>query len=187
MLRITKRQCDHRGIQTIQVESRPNRSATYTSVINRTQILSNAPRGSGSLEDIDGDGMLEFIETEHCGAGPNCFRRVFKIDPHTNRTFLFFEGGFSSFERISDFYVSTSRSNAATWVHQIYAIPGKGQPIDQQNVLYSITVSKQSVDAPANCRAQQPKGSGWATIELKQKSLMALCEVLGDNVVLERP
>jgi len=187
-LRITQSQCDGSGSRRIRVELRPQPSAPYTTVLQRTQSVAAMPRGDVSLRDIDGDGLLEVMERETCGAGPNCTYRIFKVNPSQRRADLFFTGGFFAFRRISGFYVSSGRSSCCSWVHQLYRPPAREGPIQETDLVYRLTVKAPPRGATAaQCLISRPVGRAWVPIDLKDPQLLKLCAVYGDAYVVNPP
>ncbi len=60
--------------------------------------------------------------------------------------------------------------------------------ISEQDLLYTITVSMDSVDSPvAQCLITKRVGSYWLPTELNDKNLLQLCEVYGDRYGVNPP
>ncbi len=187
-VRIRKKQCDDDQFKILWVEIKPQSSAAFTTVLKRTQLLDQIPADGGSLQDIDGDGIYEYVEVMSCGAGPNCRHQIFKIDSQLPKAYLLFDGAYFKFRTISGFYVATGRSSCCSWDHQVYRKPKMNRMISEQDLLYTITVSMDSVDSPvAQCLITKRVGSYWLPTELNDKNLLQLCEVYGDRYGVNPP
>ncbi len=184
-LRLTRQIDPAGGRRVFRIELSPSASAPYTTLLQRNQLLSEYPRGGGHLDDIDGDGQLEFVERLSCGAGPNCQYRIFKLNPVQKRAYQLFEGGFSLFRPIAGQLVTSSRSSCCSWTHQIYRAPAKPRGITEQDLLYSVYL-KGPIDGSnkPTCRISRPVGEGWEQANLANPELLALCEVYGNDVVI---
>ena len=185
-LRITQTPCDANNDRTIRLELRVLPWDSYRTVLDRRQSCSDHPRGGGQLQDIDGDGLLEYVELESCGAGPNCARQIFKIDAQKLRADRFFKGSFSSFHRIDDLYVSSGRASCCSWEHLIYNSPGPEHAISDRNLMYRITVKAPLSDhgSVAQCLISRPLMDAWEQTTLDHPNLIQLCETYGDKYVL---
>ena len=84
-LRLTQLENPATEQRTIKVELRDSDASPYAPVLERHQSLATFPQGRGHLADIDGDSLLEVVETENCGAGPNCTKTIFKVNPLQRR------------------------------------------------------------------------------------------------------
>ena len=80
--------------RTIRVELRGSDQSPYALVLERHQLLATFPQRRGRLADIAGDGLLKVVETEYCGAGPNCTKTIFKVNPLQKKAWRFLHGGF---------------------------------------------------------------------------------------------
>ena len=151
-----------------------------------TEQLATFPQGRGRLADIDGDGLLEVVETEYCGAGPNCTKTIFKVNPLQRKAWRFLHGGFFSVRRIDNFVVTAGRSSCCSWVHQVYRIPTSEREITAQDLAYDITVSGpiEKDSTTARCRITRPEGEGWVSTDVPHQSLRQLCHFYGDDVVI---
>ena len=184
-LRITQKQCLDNDSRTIRIELKPQSKSAYRTVLLRTQSVAQLKTGGGSLQDIDGDGMYEYVEIGSCGAGPNCRHEIFKMDQKERKAYLFFDGGYFDFRMISGLYVVSGRSSCCSWEYQIYRKPINERTISEQDLLYRITIKKGSVDSPsAQCFITNKIGSQWFPIDLKDKQLLKLCELYGESYVL---
>ena len=184
-LRLTE-QIDPAGDRRVfRIDVSPSASAPYTTLLQRTQALSEHPSGGGRLEDMDGDGQLEFVERVYCGAGPNCWYRIHKLNPEQHKAYLFFEEGFSLFRPIAGYLVTSGRSSCCSWTHQIYRAPDKPRGITEQDLLYSVDL-KGPIDGSATptCRISRPVGDEWEQTDLANPELLALCEGYGNDVVI---
>ena len=193
-LRITQTQCDQHNQRTILIELRADPISPYTTVLQRNQSLSEFPRGFGHLKDIDDDGILEYDEVENCGAGPNCWHSIFRIDPKQARAWLLVKGGFSDVRKISDFYVTSGRSSCCSWEHQVYAKPDGQRSVDEEDLRYLISVSSgltlragTTDQYITTCRISRPKGESWAPVDPDSKELLQLCEIYGKDYILNPP
>ena len=184
-LRLTE-QIDPTGDRRVfRIEVSPAASAPYTTLLQRSQVLSEHPSGGGRLEDMDGDGQLEFVERVFCGAGPNCWYRIHKLMPQQHKAYLFFEGGFSLFRPIAGYLVTSGRSSCCSWTHQIYRAPAKPRGITEQDLLYSVYL-KGPIDGSATptCRISRPVNEEWEQANLPNPELSTLCEGYGNDVVI---
>ena len=184
-LRLTE-QIDPAGDRRVfRIEASSSASAPYTTLLQRSQLLSDYPRGGGRLEDMDGDGQLEFVERLSCGAGPNCQYRIFKLIPAQQRAYQLFEGGFFLFRPIAGRLVTSSRSSCCSWTHQIYRTPVTPHGITEQDLLYSLEL-KAPIDGASTpvCRISRPRGKGWEQATIRSPELLKLCEGYGKNVVI---
>ena len=184
-LRITQTQCDQQNQRTTLIELRADPFSPYKTVLLRKQSLSEFPRGFGHLKDIDDDGILEYDEVESCGAGPNCWHNIFRIDPKQSRAWLLLKGGFSYVRKISDFYVTSGRSSCCSWTHQIYRAPAQPRGMTEQDLLYSVYL-KGPIDGSATptCRISRPANEEWEQANLPNPKLLMLCEGYGSDVVI---
>ena len=184
-LRISQDPCDAVGHRIMRVELRLLPSSPFKTVLLRNQSCSAYPRGSGSLQDIDADGFMEYVELANCGAGPNCWRQIFKIDPQLGRADLFFEGGYARFRAIEGFYVSSGRASCCSWEHAIYNPPIRFCPLGPQDLAYRISVKAPVVEGDAaTCLIARPEGEVWVPIDLNIEPLRKLCHHYGENVVV---
>ena len=184
-LRLTE-QIDPTGDRRVfRIDVSPSASAPYTTLLERSQVLSEHPSGRGRLDDMDGDGQLEFVERMFCGAGPNCWYRIHKLNLQQHKAYPFFEGGFSLFRSIAGYLVTSGRSSCCSWTHQIYRAPAKLRGITEQDLLYNVYL-KGPIDGSASgtCRISRPWGEGWEQANLANPELLALCEGYGKNVVI---
>ena len=185
-LRISQQPCDAAGHRIIRVELRSIPSSAFKTVLQRSQSCSAYPRGSGHLQDVDADGLMEYVELAYCGAGPNCWRQIFKIDPQQGRADLFFEGGFSRFRTIAGFYVSSGRSSCCSWEHAIYRLPLRSRTITAQDLAYRISVEAPAMEGEAaTCLITRPEGEAWVPIDLNVEPLRKLCHHYGEKVVTD--
>ena len=183
-LRISQHPCDAVGNRVMRVELRLLPSSPFKTVLQRNQSCSAYPRGSGSLQDIDADGFMEYVELADCGAGPNCWRQIFKIDPQLGRADLFFEGGYARFQAIAGFYVSSGRASCCSWEHAIYRLPLRSRTITAQDLAYMISVEAPAMEGEAaTCLISRPEGEAWVPIDLNIEPLRELCHLYGENVV----
>ena len=185
-LRLTQLENPATQQRTIRVELRASDASPYAPVLERHQSLATFPQGRGRLADIDGDGLLEVVETEYCGAGPNCTKTIFKVNPLQRKAWRFLHGGFFSIRRIDDFVVTAGRSSCCSWVHQVYRIPTSEREITAQDLAYDITVSGpiEKDSNTARCRITRPEGEGWVSTDVPHQSLHQLCHFYGDDVVI---
>lgn len=185
-LRLTQREDSATEQRTIKVELRDSDASPYAPVLERHQPLATFPQGRGRLEDIDGDGLLEVVETEYCGAGPNCTKTIFKVNPLQRKAWRFLHGGFFSIRRIDNFVVTAGRSSCCSWVHQVYRIPTSEREITAQDLAYDITVSGpiEKDSTTARCWITRPEGEGWVNTDVSHQSLRQLCHFYGDDVVI---
>ena len=185
-LRLTQREDSATEQRTIKVELRDSDASPYAPVLERHQPLATFPQGRGRLEDIDGDGLLEVVETEYCGAGPNCTKTIFKVNPLQRKAWRFLHGGFFSIRRIDNFVVTAGRSSCCSWVHQVYRIPTSEREITAQDLAYDITVSGpiEKDSTTARCWITRPEGEGWVNTDVPHQSLRQLCHFYGDDVVI---
>ena len=184
-LRLTE-QIDPTGDRRVfRIDVSPSASAPYTTLLERSQVLSEHPSGRGRLDDMDGDGQLEFVERMFCGAGPNCWYRIHKLNLQQHKAYPFFEGGFSLFRPIAGYLVTSGRSSCCSWTHQIYRAPETPRGITEQDLLYNVDL-KGPIDGSASptCRISRPWGGGWEQANLANPELLALCEGYGKNVVI---
>ena len=188
-LRLTQTEQPAQGRRLLQVDLRTSANAPYAPVLQRSQVLAEFPRGRGRLEDIDGDGLWEFVETDFCGAGPNCVQTIFKVNPQRKTAWRFLHGGFFTVRRIGAFVVTAGRSSCCSWVHQAYRVPAGERTITDQDLAYSISVSGplDKTSTTARCVISRPAGSGWVLTDLKHKQLRQLCALYGDDVVINPP
>ena len=133
-LRLTQLENPATKQRTIKVELRDSDASPYAPVLERHQSLATFPQGRGHLADIDGDGLLEVVETEYCGAGPNCTKTIFKVNPLQRNAWRFLHSGFFSIRRIDNFVVTAGRSSCCSWVHQVYRIPTSEREITAQDL-----------------------------------------------------
>lgn len=185
-LRLTQLENPATKQRTIKVELRDSDASPYAPVLERHQSLATFPQGRGRLADIDGDGLLEVVETEYCGAGPNCTKTIFKVNPLQRKAWRFLHGGFFSIRRIDNFVVTAGRSSCCSWVHQVYRIPTSEREITAQDLAYDITVSGpiEKDSTTARCRITRPEGEGWVSTDGAHQSLRQLCHFYGDDVVI---
>ena len=185
-LRLTQLENPATERRTIKVELRDSNTSPYAPVLERHQSLATFPQGRGHLADIDGDGLLEVVETEYCGAGPNCTKTIFKVNPLQRKAWRFLHGGFFSIRRIDNFVVTAGRSSCCSWVHQVYRIPISEREITAQDLAYDITVSGpiEKDSTTARCRITRPEGEGWVSTDVPHQSLRQLCHFYGDDVVI---
>ena len=184
-LRLTE-QIDPTGDRRVfRIDVSPSASAPYTTLLEHSQVLSEHPSGRGRLDDMDGDGQLEFVERMFCGAGPNCWYRIHKLNLQQHKAYPFFEGGFSLFRPIAGYLVTSGRSSCCSWTHQIYRAPDKPRGITEQDLLYSVDL-KGPIDGSATptCRISRPVGDEWEQTDLANPELLALCEGYGNDVVI---
>ena len=189
-IRITQRQCDATKSRTLHVEFQPQGSESCLSLLKRTQSVSQAPTGGWRLRDIDADGLFEIEETGACGAGPNCEHRIFKtsVGPGPINAYLFFQGGYAGFKRISDYYVASGRSSCCSWDHQVYKKPMTADPITDSDLVYEVMVGVDVGDPPrTRCRVFSRVDRNLIQVPLSDKKLLTLCEVYGENYVLNPP
>ena len=174
-----------RRVFLIEVSS--SASTPYTTLLQRSQVLSKHPHGEGRLEDIDGNGQLEFVERLFCGAGPNCWFRIYKLNAKEQRAYAFFEGGFFLFRPIAGYLVTSGRSSCCAWTHQIYRAPETERGISQQDLLYSMYL-KGPIDGSATptCWISRPSGKGAKRANLSNPELLKLCEGYGKNVIVHQ-
>ena len=185
-LRLTQREESATDLRTIRIELRGSDQSPFTPVLERQQSLATFPHGRGHLEDIDGDGLLEVVETESCGAGPNCTKTIFKVNPRQKKAWRFLHGGFFSIRRIDNFVVTAGRSSCCSWVHQVYRIPTSDREITAQDLAYAITESGpiENNSTTARCRITRPEGERWVNTDVPHQSLRQLCHFYGDDVMI---
>ena len=184
-LRLTRQIDPAGGRRVFRIELSPSASAPYTTLLQRNQLLSDYPRGGGHLDDIDGDGQLEFVERLSCGAGPNCQYRIFKLNPVQKKAYQLFEGRFSLFRPIAGQLVTSSRSSCCSWTHQVYRTPVKPHGISEQDLLYNLELNAPTDGASTPvCRISRPRGKGWEQATIRSPELLKLCEGYGKNVVI---
>ena len=171
--------------RVFRIDVSPSASAPYTILLQSSQVLSEYPRGGGRLDDMDGDGQLEFVERMFCGAGPNCWYRIHKLNPEQHKAYLFFEGGFSLFRPIAGYLVTSGRSSCCSWTHQIYRAPETPRGITEQDLLYNVDL-KGPIDGSATptCWISRPVAEDWEQAELPNPKLLTLCEGYGNDVVI---
>ncbi|EAU73134.1 hypothetical protein [Synechococcus sp. RS9916] len=185
-LRLTQLENPATEQRTIRVELRDSDASPYAPVLERHQSLATFPQGRGRLADIDGDGLMEIVETKYCGAGPNCTKTIFKVNPLQRKAWRFLHGGFFSIRRIDNFVVTAGRSSCCSWVHQVYRIPTSEREITAQDLAYDITVSGpiEKDSTTARCWITRPEGEEWVSTDVPHQSLRQLCHFYGDDVVI---
>ena len=184
-LRLTQRVDPERDRRHIRVEHSRSATAPFFTLLQRSQSLSDYPQGGGHLEEMDGDGQLDYVERLYCGAGPNCQARIFKLNPAQQTAYQLFEGWFFLFRSVDGHFVTSSRSSCCSWTHQIYRAPAKPRGITEQDLLYDVYL-KGPIDGSATptCRISRPLGEGWEQAKLANPELLALCEGYGNDVVI---
>ena len=187
-LRLTQRRDETMDSRSMQLELGTGPTAFHRTVLQRRQSISGHPRGGSRLEDMDGDGLLEYVEREFCGAGTNCSYRIFKVSPSQGTAYSYFQGSFFRFRAIGDFIVTSGRSSCCSWEHQVFRQPDEGAGISDLDLLYLIEV-KGPVDgaATAECLITRPVGDAWVPAATSSQQLLELCEVYGDDVVVTPP
>jgi len=120
-----------------------------------------------------------------CGAGPNCWYRIHKLNPQQHTAYAFYEGGFSLFRSIAGYLVTSGRSSCCSWTHQIYRAPAQPRGMTEQDLLYSVYL-KGPIDGSAKptCQISRPVGEGWEQASLANPELLVLCEGYGNDVVI---
>ena len=184
-LKLTQRVDRARDRRLIRVEHSRSATAPYVTLLQRSQSLSDYPAGGGSLEEMDGDGQLDYVERLYCGAGPNCQARIFRLNPEQRSAYQLFEGFFFLFRSVDGHVVTSRRSSCCSWTHDIYRKPAEPRSITEQDLIYSLYL-KGPVDGHATptCRISRPEGDGWTPAELSNPRLLKLCEGYGTNVVI---
>lgn len=186
-IRLVQKQCHESNRCLLQVDVRPDRASPYAMVLRRIKPMNQAPAVGGHLIDIDADGLFEVEEVDYCGAGPNCFRRIHKVDAKTRKSHLFFEGGYFQFRKIGDFYVTSGRSGCCSWEHQIYAKPENQLTIDDQHHRYTITVGADSgTPTKTQCLVSKRIGDDWL-LASPPNALLNLCAFYGNHYRLNPP
>ena len=187
-LRLLHTQCKDNNSSLLQVEIKTAEQFQYKKISKSIAPLKKAKILRGNLIDIDGDGLYEVEEVLSCGAGPNCFRRIYKIDKKTLKSHPFFEGSYFEFRKIENFYVATGRSSCCSWVHQIYSQPNHSQPITKQHLSYFITVGADSgIPAKTRCLVSKRMGDRWILASLPNQKLLSLCAFFGSDYQYNPP
>ena len=184
-LRLTQTETPAQGIRSLTVDLKQSATAPYLPVLQRNQSLDDAPTGGGRLVDIDGDGLLELVELEFCGAGPNCAQNILKLNPKTGRAYLWFAGGFARFQAVGQFVVASGRSSCCSWEHQVYRPPSSERSISKADLAFRIEVrAPDNEGGPARCTITRPVGANWVPFKPQQTSLLKLCEQYGEAVLI---
>lgn len=188
-LRLTQTEHQASGTRTIRVDLRGSSAEPYGTVLERTQPLSEFPNGWGYLEDKDGDGLQEITEIQYCGAGPNCTKNIFKVNPERRKAWLFLHGGFFVIRRIGEFVVTEGRSGCCSWEHQVFRIPPTERTITEQDQAYTISVNGplEKDSTTARCFITRSVGSRWVITDLINQPLRQLCRRYGDDVEINPP
>ena len=184
-LRLTQRVDHERDRRLIRVEHSRSATAPFVTLLQRSQSLSDYPQGRGHLEEMDGDGQLDYVERLYCGAGPNCQARIFKLNPAQQTAYQLFEGWFFLFRSVGGHFVTSSRSSCCSWTHNVYREPSKQGGIGDKDLLYSIYLQGPIDEhSTPTCRISRPEGDGWTPTELSNPELLKLCEGYGKNVAV---
>lgn len=188
-IRVLQRQCEETEKRTIQVQIKPTSSASYHTVLTRTQNTAEAATGGGNLRDIEGDGFFEYEETGICGVGPNCEGTVFKLTPSRKNLYLFFQGGYANFSYIPGLYIESGRTSCCSWEHHLYSTPKHAKTITENQHIYSVTVgsvNSENVDGTP-CFISGKRNGKWAEVNPKNKGILRLCELYGSDYIVNPP
>lgn len=144
----------------------------------------DAPMGSASLVDIDGDGYHEVEVRGMCGAGPNCEGELYRIDRGTGKLELFFSGGYAELSVIDGYLVEAGRASCCSWEYHAYRLHGRTGTLDYDNMDFMVEVGadldSEEENAPARCTFSRSREGARHVMRPPGRKWLQLCELYGD-------
>lgn len=137
-----------------------------------------------SFGEPDRHGYAELDITEMCGAGPNCWHSLYRIDPKTKQLYPYFSGGYSQLIYLDGYLVGSGRASCCSWEYHAYPIKrvGDRDVIADQSLTVTVSATGDDETETPVCRfyrADPKSGSNGVSVRPPNKKWLSLCEVYG--------
>jgi hypothetical protein len=146
--------------------------------------------------DIDGDGTYEVVTSGSCGAGPNCWHEIYRLQPSSGVLELLLSDGYSELIYHDGYLVIAGRASCCSWEYHAWHMNERPLPLTDSNMDLMIFVAASTEDeaieddaaiSPRCTFTQRQEEETWQVIAPPGPDWLSFCEIYGSDYHVVTP